>query len=61
MERIKELKEEAYKMAMEKGYIHDWVYPADIRLKAMEVYALLTDVEKKSQRITVNMDERISY
>lgn len=53
MERISELKEEAYKIAT--LLMHEdipgagYVYNAETRLKAMEVYALLTSVEQKEK------------
>lgn len=54
MEHIKELKEEAYKIATqlirpgypEFGHIHD----TNTRLKAIEVYALLTSTEEVSNK-----------
>ena len=53
MERISELKEEAYEIAtqlMREGIPSaGHVYNAETRLKAMEIYALLTFVEQKEK------------
>ena len=54
MEIIKELKKEAYRLAMEP-YGNGYNYSADVRLEAMKVYALLTIAENNNTKL---MDKR---
>jgi len=50
MEKIKELKEEAYKIATQKcGYSSEYSYCAEDRTEAMKTYALLTIAENMSK------------
>jgi len=59
MEKIKELKKEAYKIAMEK-YGDGFNYSSDVRIEAMKVYALLTIVENGGESKLNDIYNRIA-